>query len=306
MSRSDFNKLVNQVKPSQFLDYRDWLQAAYVFLKSRMDRYSYKKFAEDLGFSANNVLHHIIKGRRPLTKDAVERIISAIAPTSVERAYLRQLVEYNNCKDEKARESALEKLFTLKDQMISSGEDKNSLEFFRCWYHPVIAELVRLEGFKSEPNWISKALNGMVRVPEVKASLELLENMGLIEYNEEQGRHSRTAKDPSTGPQVHGLAVASFHSQMICHARDAIVKVEKSERDISSLTLAVDEDSSRKLRDLLNKFQEDVMRVESESKNPNRIVQLNLQLFPFSKKVSSLSDQQEDSNEKPESLPDSA
>src|SRR4029079_18060633 len=91
--------IASRVPVTRFLDYREYLQAVYLALKQELGTYSYLNFADDLGFSKTNVIHLIIKGKRPLTGKAADRITSTFDMRSNERKYFEQLVELQNSHD---------------------------------------------------------------------------------------------------------------------------------------------------------------------------------------------------------------
>ena len=95
-TKSELHKLAGEIKPSEFLDYSEYLAKLFKHLKLHQDGYSYQKFSQDLGFSATIVSHHIIKGRRPLTEVAAGKIIKSLKITGVQRRYFVQMVRYKN------------------------------------------------------------------------------------------------------------------------------------------------------------------------------------------------------------------
>src|ERR1700730_5835126 len=86
------------------LDYREYLQGVYAWLKADLDTYSYLSFAEDLGFSRTNVLHLVINARRPLTLKGAIRVANALQLKGLERRFLETLVHYCNSRKPAERE----------------------------------------------------------------------------------------------------------------------------------------------------------------------------------------------------------
>ena len=285
MKKNEFVALAHQVSPTGFLDYRQWLDALYKLLKNSVASYSYSRFAADLGFSSSNVLHHVIKGRRPLTTAACLKIAGTLRLGNLETSYLKYLVAYNNSDNEIERHDTLQMLLDLQHRLVDDTAGRHRLEFFKKWYHPVIAELARLENFSSDPGWISRCLNQMVTEQEVAESLQLLERMGLIEWNAEKGTHQRTKADPSTGAQVTEISVASYHAQMIKKAGEALVRCDKVERIFHALTLVADESTLGKIETLLLDLQKQVVAIDATVKKPQQVFQLNVQFFPLSRSL---------------------
>ena len=117
--------------PQRFLDYREYLRAAYTWLKERLVRYSYLQFAEDLGFSRTNVVHLVIRGRRPLTINAAKRVGRAFGLADADQTYLITLCEYQNAKDEAVRAVFHDRLIDLR-RALSGGADSGLPSLRSC------------------------------------------------------------------------------------------------------------------------------------------------------------------------------
>jgi uncharacterized protein (TIGR02147 family) len=87
----------------------------------------------------------------------------------------------------------------------------------------------------------------------------------------------------TTGPAPLGHHLADFHRAMIDRAREALDLFPREEREIGSVTLCIDEAMLPALLQRLRSFRRELMRFE-ESGDRKRVVQVNFQLFPLSKK----------------------
>lgn len=279
----DFAGIAAGVNPSSFLDYKVYLESLYLALKLKVARYSYGKFAEDLGFNASNIMHQIVRGHRPLTVKAAQRIIDAIGLRGTEKKYLLLLVQYNNSTAVNERESLFNKLVEVKNEVLPTTEDKSWLEFFSEWFHPVVRELVGLPEFKSDPEWISDQIMPRIRPEQAKKSLELLERLGLILWDEKNNRYVQTEKRIVTGQRVRGIGFTRYHQHMIDMGKESLTRVPGSARDISAVTVSVDLITYQKMKAMAHEFQMKMLDVAETASEPDRIYQLNIQLFPFTK-----------------------
>lgn len=283
MKRSEFKNLAGKVDISKHLDYKEWLTEIYLTLKAAKGSYTYSNFAEDLGFPPSNVIDHIMKGRRNLTLKSAQRIMESLSQNANEKAYLSELIIFNNSTDEKKGRDALRKMFALKDKFTEKDEDKLSLKFFSAWYHPVICEMSRLEDFSPNPELIRKRLHELVSRTEIEESLNLLEEMKLIEFEADRKKVKRTSVNPSTGSEVRGISTLQFHSQMLAVSEKALFNMTSKNRDFSSLTLAVDDATMEKLKSIIHEFQNEILSVEEKCETPTQLIQLNTQLFSLLK-----------------------
>lgn len=277
-----WTKAIETVRPSAFLDYRVFLESLYAHLKqARGGDYSYQRFAEDLGFKATTVMHQIVRGYRPLTVKAAAKVVKAMDLRGTERKYFMALVEFGNAKQSAAREELFEKLVALKAETLPDETDKDTLEYFSEWYHPVIRELVGTKGFEPDPAWIAGRIGPKIRAEQAKESLELLARLGLIKWDDEKKTFVQTQSRVSTGHRVKGMALARYHQKMIDHAREALTRVSSKRRDISALTLAVDEATAEKLRGMIHAFQLQLLDTAEKAGSGDQVFQVNIQLFPF-------------------------
>lgn len=280
---SDIARLTANVNPSSFLDYKVYLESLYLAMKTAKGRYSYGKFAEDLGFTASNLLHQIVRGHRPLTLKTAQKIVDALGLKGVEKKYFLGLVQYNNATSVNERESSFHKLVDMKNQVLPTVEDKAWLEFFSEWYHPVVRELVGLPNFNSDPEWISDQIMPRIRPEQAKKSLELLTNLGLVVFDAATKRYTQTQKRIATGQRVRGIGFTRYHQHMIDMGKESLTRVAGSDRDISAITVSVDEATYQKMKALAHEFQMKMLDIAEGVENPDRIYQMNIQLFPFTK-----------------------
>jgi uncharacterized protein (TIGR02147 family) len=73
---------------------------------------------------------------------------------------------------------------------------------------------------------------------------------------------------------------------MLQSASSAIDNVPHDEREISSLTLCVSHEVMLELKQRIRDFRRELLHFAEQAGAPERVVQLNFQLFPVSRKVS--------------------
>jgi uncharacterized protein (TIGR02147 family) len=281
VKKAELHEIVRkEVKPSSYMDYRLFFRAVYEFRKKRGD-YSYPKFAEDLGFKATSIMHHIVHGTRPLTLKTVKKIIDILDMEKVEALYLETLVAFAGAKDSIERQVHFEQLQNLKRKTLPHEIDRDLLEYFSVWYNPVIWGLVGSSQFQADPQWIAKRIIPHLKPSQAKESLELLERLKLIELDEETKTYKQTTHRVSTGHRVKGMALVSFHSSMIDHAKAALTSISGERRDVSSVTVNVSEETAKKLRAMIHSFQLQLLDEAERAGSGDQVYQINIQLFPF-------------------------
>ena len=285
MTQDALTKTAAEIKPSGFLDYRVYLGSLYSSLKQRLitegEGFSYLLFADLLGFGATTAMHQIVHGYRPLTRKAAVKVVKALRLTGLERRYFLALVDHGNAKSSATREALFEKLVNLKEQALPDESDKATLAYFSEWYHPVIRELVGTPGFRNDPVWIAGHIVPRIRPEQVRASLALQEKLGLIAFDAERQTYVQTKARISTGHRVKGMALTRYHQQMIEHGREALTRIDGKRRDISALTVNVDEATAQRLKSMIHAFQLQLLDEAERAGAGDEVIQINIQLFPF-------------------------
>ncbi len=282
-SKKQLKNCGEKVKPSRTLDCALYLKHCYSFLKAEVENYTYLQFAEDLGFSRTNVLHLIIRGRRRLSPKAANRIATAFELTAAERHYLDCLARHNSARKPEDREKHFAQLMEIKSRQISETVTQDRLGYYTEWYHPVIRELVGVRCIRKDDLSFVECIQPRVLPEQGRKSIELLEKLGLIRFDADADMYVQTSQNVSTGDEVLGLAVIHYHKEVMDLAKDAITTVKPRRRDISALTVAVDDSTAQKLKSEIQLFRKRLLAIADECTEPDQIYQLNFQLFPFTK-----------------------
>jgi uncharacterized protein (TIGR02147 family) len=271
----------DQVRPSSFLSYQPFLASLFTLAKERLGKYTYHQFAEDMGFASTNIMHQFIRGHRKLTLKAGGQIVKNLDLRGVERRYFEAMIEYCNTTVPEKRETMFQKMLAEKSQVLGADDDRDWLEYLSQWYHPVVRELVGLETFRNDPQWIADRIQPRIRPEQAKKSLELLERIGFIRYNTATENYELTEKSLSTGHAVRGIGFTRYHQKMIEMGKESLANTKGKVREISATTLPVDEVTFQKLKSMIHEFHAKIIAECENSGEADRIYQLNIQLFPF-------------------------
>ncbi len=285
--KTDAGKLLwalEQAPITEYLSYRDFLQALYEVLKKDKPSYSYMQLAEDLGFSRTNVLWLVISGRRKLTKKAAIRVAESLKLKGDDRKYWDMLQRYMNLRRTDEREECFSELIALKGRGLNAEQAQLILEYYSEWHHPVIREMVGLNTFKHDTVWINQHLITSLPPQQILRSLKLLESLKLIEYDTSRARYVQTKGQIMPDRKVERMASVRFHQKMCDSAREAVVRIPANRREMNTLTVTVTDDVAMKISEILYKACEQIMQLEADCKNKDQVYQVNVHMFPFTKK----------------------
>lgn len=281
LKKVEFKKIAATISPISFLDYKVYLNTLYLHIKKIHKNYAWPEFALDLGFTATNVILHIVKGRRPLSEKAAMKIIKSIDLRLDDRRYLLELVKYINCKTGSEAESAFEEMTAIKERSIKDEIDKKFMNYFKEWQNVVIGEICGLTSIGNDPHAISKILIGDVKPEEVKNSLKVLADAGIIAWDDEHNVWKRTAVNPSTSHEIIGYSLNNYHLKMMELAKQSLGKISGEKRDVSSLTLNLDWATFQKIKGKIHELQAEVIELEPGEEKSQEVFQLNIQFFPL-------------------------
>lgn len=258
-----------RVSPTNLTDeerirFRLWLQRQFTDRCKRNPRYSLRAFARALAIDHSS-LSQILSGKRVLSKQATQSLCSKLSTTPEElRGF--GLIE---------RTGAEEEYFQL---------DVDSFSAISDWYHAAIMELTFTKGFKADPKWIARKLS--ITVEEAKVAVERLIRLGLVKS--ENGSLIKTSRQLTNQSSINTSAAhREFQKQVVEKALLAIEECESEEKDITSMTMAIDESNLEKARELTRKYRRDLCAL-LEDGTQTRVYNLGIQLYPISKKQESL------------------
>src|SRR5690606_20418551 len=97
----------------------------------------------------------------------------------------------------------------------------------------------------------------------IRRAVDLLERVGLLVRGDD-GRLEPAEKTLSTGAEVRSLAVRNFHRRMLELAADSLDRVPPAERNISSVTVALDAPGFKRVVELIGALRQEILRAETE------------------------------------------
>jgi uncharacterized protein (TIGR02147 family) len=221
----------------EYLDYRKFLQDWYADRKARNPTFSYENFARKAGFRSKGYLHHILSGRRNLSKHAVFQIAHALGMDEKAFSYFQNLVGYSQAR------TSPEKSFFFRKMMESSPRNPARLlredhyEFYSKWYYNTIRELLELIRFKEDYDALGAMLNPPISGAQARKAVRLLLRLGLVEKT--RTGYRRVNQAVTTGDETLAMAVRDFHKQNLLLADRAVDAVPPGERDLSCLILSL-------------------------------------------------------------------
>ena len=245
---------------SQRLRFRVWFQTRFSQRCQKNQSYSLRAFARSIDLEASTV-SQILSGKRAPSRKALLDICEKLSASPKDLMTIGIL---------SGPGAEMSDFYTLAADSFAVLAD---------WYHFAILELTFVNGFKSDPRWIASELD--VSVQEVKGAIDRLLRLGLLEMN--GGKLMKTHESVSNHV---GLKSTSAHKtlqkQVLSKALSAIDETGAEDKDITSITMAIDPKNIELAREAIKNFRRELCAT-LENGNQTRVYNLAIQLYPISK-----------------------
>ena len=252
------------MSPERGDNYRGWLHGELQYRKNENPAYSLRAFSRHLGLSPTS-LSQIINGKRKLTPGTAAQIGQSLGLSPREQELFVQSAVFN----------------TNKNYIATQTEEETQLEVdsFRViadWYHYAILALVKINGQRIYPEYLSERL-GITRL-EAKQGLERLERLKLVE---KKGRTYVKNSAPLFVASPNGEScLRSHHNQILRRASQAVENLPYSMRESVSTTLAFDPEYLDDAKAIIEDCRRKLLQIASKNK-PKRVYALSMHLFPL-------------------------
>jgi uncharacterized protein (TIGR02147 family) len=223
----------------------------------------------------------VIQGKRNLTKESVFKFSMALKLTKGEGEYFENLVFFNQAKTLEEKNAYLAALMKFRGKTDPRKIESSEFDYYSAWYHPVIRELCTSIDFRGDYRRLGRMVIPPIPEQDARKSVELLARLDFVR-NGDNGLYARTAAQLTTGAQVRSVAVANYHAAMMRLASESIQRFGAQDRDITSLTLRVSDKTRAAIVERLKMLRREILDMEAADRDAQRVMQLNLQLFPLS------------------------
>jgi uncharacterized protein (TIGR02147 family) len=267
------NGTPNGTTPTQNFNY--FLQSELLRRCRANPKYSLRAFARSLDIEAS-ALSKVLNGKRRVTTKMFHKLSGRLALNSKE---VHQFAP-------EARLPRLKKV-TKASVIATPAYSQISSEVFESisdWYHFAILELIGTAGFKSDAKWIASRLN--ITQSEAKIAVQRLKQAGFIRV-QKNGKWEDASGDVSVSQDgVTSAALRRLQKQVLEKSMDALENIDISERDHSSMCMAVNSAQLAKARTMIRKFRRELCEVLKNEGGPrDSVFNLHIGLHPVTQIV---------------------
>jgi uncharacterized protein (TIGR02147 family) len=261
-----------------YFDARKFLRDAQVAMKARRPSFTLEHLGKLVGLKSKGHVSLIFQGRKNIPDEKIPLFAKALDLDARESAFFAHLVRFTQAATHRERKLHLDRMVAamrVADRKLVPAQ----YDLCRQWYHPVVHELLRVLEIRDEWEVLATALRPAITKEQAKDSVALLSEIGLV-AKDAKGFWRPTDSVITFGEGWKSVAVREFQRHAIALAEGALEEVPPAQRDISHLTLSLGEASFRELQERLALFRKEALTLARQDRNPDRVVMLNLSLFP--------------------------
>lgn len=242
-----------------------WLENLLAEKIKKNPQFSLRAFARMVDVSPA-VLSRILSGKRKLTFNLATRIADALHLGPIERETLYSF--FTGAESEKSETDLHEKELSI-----------DCFNAMKEWYHYGITQLLFIETFNEDPKWIAKMLS--ISELEAKMAIDRLLRLEILD-RDENGKLYRTSTHLSTSTDIASAGIRHFQKQILEKSIESLERDDLLERDITSITIAINEDRIPEAKKEIMRFRKKMAEFLAEGEK-TRVYNLGVHLIPLSK-----------------------
>ncbi|MBD3322823.1 MAG: TIGR02147 family protein, partial [Chitinivibrionales bacterium] len=261
------------MKPNIFsyLDYRQFLNDIYAWLKKERGRFSYRAFARMADSSSPNFLQFIRERKLHLSEESLNSLSDALDFSSKEKRYFEYLVAFDHAKIHTEKDKFFRHIVSEREFGPFKHLQDTQYKYLTHWYMPVVRELVTCSVYPGNPEWIAEKIIPAISASKVRKGIKLLESLDLIRYDEKKREWIQTDTIIRTESEVLSVAVINYYKSILSLGRDAVERFNPSERDIRGVTIGISDETYMKLKKRMEIFWQEVMDMANEPQDIERV-----------------------------------
>lgn len=265
-----------------YYDYHKYLDDFYRERKAQDSNFSFRYIALKVGID-HALIVKVFQGKRHLGIRSIAAFAKLMGLNKRKSEYFELLVHYGKAKHNHEIKHYFEKILGFSD-IDEKKIDADYYEFYQKWYYTAVREVINLKSFKDDYEWLSGVVVPTITPAEAKKAVKLLTRMGFIKLNT-QGFYSLATPFITSGASWQSIAIRNFQKECAALAIQALDTIPKEDRDISTVTLTLNDEGFSRIRESVSRFQRELIEIAATCSDVNRAYQVNVHLFPISKSV---------------------
>ena len=266
----------------QYTDYRKYLRDYYEAKRASQKEFTHRHIAQAMGFKSTGTFAQILQGKTNISAQTLAHFIRFLSLKKDEADYFELMVLFSQSKSHVEKKRCFEKLISSPKSKLKQL-DATQYAFYEKWYHSVIREVLAYHPFKDDYRELARLLEPPIATSEAQKAIKLLVNLKLIQRNAE-GVYEKIDPVITSGYDTRSLAVNQFIVETLDLAKTALDHLPREERSLSALTLSLPEDGYTVVEEKIKAFRRELLELARNCTEPKRVIQVNFQVFPVTRK----------------------
>jgi uncharacterized protein (TIGR02147 family) len=262
-------------------DFRVFLRDCFSERQKQDPDYTHRIFAAEAGFSNPGFLNDVIKGRRTLSKEAAGKMTAGFHLSEHEAVYFNLIVSYSRAKNDEERTELFRQMVSRRNRSKFARINPSLAKYYQDYRYPLVRCAIKACDFRGDFEKLASFLDPPLPLPDLKKTVRDLCDWGLV-MQDAQGHYTVSANlvEPP-GTLLH--LIPEMNGEWIKHAFGALRRLPPEKRHISSILCGISDESYKRIQEKVEELRAWVFALIEQDDNPQRVVQLNVQLFPRSR-----------------------
>jgi uncharacterized protein (TIGR02147 family) len=261
-----------------YLDYHQWLDAAFKHRKAEVPAFTHRFIAQRLGLKSSGYVLYVMQGKRRLTEAMAVALAQLFKLTKQQADYFLQLVRYAHAKTSQEKQFQFERLIALRRKHVKNIEPEQ-YRFYEKWFYPIVREALTLAPFTGNYAELAALIVPGISPADAAEAIDLLSDLEMIRRDENGVYHKKDAV-VSTGDVWQSAIIHAHQRTLLEMGTDALDTVQKSERDISHLTITASAATLDLISQRLSHLRAELLEIARNDPSPDRVLQCNFMVFP--------------------------
>ena len=276
--------LIKRPNVYDYNNFREFLRDFYTYRHNRDKKFTKAFICKELGLPNTRSYFQDVLNGKFVSVIKIPLFIKLFKLNKDEAQYFRVLVNYNQATDDPDEKEL------LLDQLISLNKTPKKIlspemySYYKEWYYSAVRAVINTFDFKDNYSVLAKKVFPPITARQAKEAIDLLLELKLISKNA-KGYYKPTDKVISTGSLIKNDIITQYQLKCIDVAKKAILKNKDQPQRIITKMVSVSEVGLKQIRKKLEKFNAEITSIVHKDEKPaDRVYQLDLLLFPHSKK----------------------
>ena len=246
----------------KYFSYKEFLKDWVAYLKATQPSFSIRSLAAKSGIAVGYI-SSVTAGKRRLTKKSLAKFSPYLKLQPHEISYFESLIELQNSNSSDLKAHALKKMNRFSGFRKLNDQEMKTASYLSKWYYVAIREMVSLDEFRLDPDWIQSRLRYSVSKAEIQKAIKfLIDNRFIVLKND--GSLKASEEDIECFDMIYSMSLKQHYKQMFDIAKSALDHVPTEERYVLGYTFNLDEEGFKEAKSIMNQAFTKLRKLENK------------------------------------------